>query len=351
MGALIVATAVQASETVTYTYDALGRLVKVDHSGTVNDDLVSSYQYDAAGNRTLVQVTSLNCPVGILDGQTLNGTVEDDVLQGGAGNDSLYGSSGNDRLYGHDGDDLLTGAWGFDELYGGTGSDALYGNDGNDQLDGGAGADCMSGGDGHDVYVVDSVNDVTLEGGSSGNDTVESSVDYGLRTHIERLVLTGTAGIDGRGNTGDNVLTGNSGANLLNGGRGDDRIDGGAGNDRIYGSEGDDSLTGGSGNDDFLFNTAPEADNVDRIYDFSPGSDRIRIARYAYTAIGALGTLDSARFRIGTAAADSDDRIIYDPTSGQVYYDPDGSGAAAAIHFATVNPGTALAYADFNVYD
>lgn len=46
-----------ASETTTYTYDAHGRLVAVDHDGTVNDNVSVSYSYDKAGNRTNVTVT------------------------------------------------------------------------------------------------------------------------------------------------------------------------------------------------------------------------------------------------------------------------------------------------------
>lgn len=48
----VIATAALASETITYTYDAHGRLVKVAHSGTVNNNVVSNYSYDNANNRT-----------------------------------------------------------------------------------------------------------------------------------------------------------------------------------------------------------------------------------------------------------------------------------------------------------
>lgn len=43
-----------ATETKTYTYDALGRLIVVindDHDGNSSDDKVRSYCYDEAGNR------------------------------------------------------------------------------------------------------------------------------------------------------------------------------------------------------------------------------------------------------------------------------------------------------------
>lgn len=46
-----------ASETVTYTYDARGRLVKVERSGTVNNGVKAEYTLDKADNRKNVKVT------------------------------------------------------------------------------------------------------------------------------------------------------------------------------------------------------------------------------------------------------------------------------------------------------
>lgn len=46
-----------ASETVTYTYDARGRLIKVEHNGGVNNGMVANYTLDEAGNREKVKVT------------------------------------------------------------------------------------------------------------------------------------------------------------------------------------------------------------------------------------------------------------------------------------------------------
>lgn len=45
------------SETITYTYDARGRLVLVVRTGTVNNNVQSQYTYDAADNRTNVTVS------------------------------------------------------------------------------------------------------------------------------------------------------------------------------------------------------------------------------------------------------------------------------------------------------
>lgn len=57
-----VAAAAWAAETITYTYDARGRLIKVERSGTVNSNVKSEYKYDKAHNRTNVTVTSPNSP-------------------------------------------------------------------------------------------------------------------------------------------------------------------------------------------------------------------------------------------------------------------------------------------------
>lgn len=58
--ALATTTAVIASETITYTYDARGRLVKVERSGTVNNNVSAEYKYDRGDNRTNVNVVSPN---------------------------------------------------------------------------------------------------------------------------------------------------------------------------------------------------------------------------------------------------------------------------------------------------
>ena len=46
-----------ASETITYTYDARGRLVKVERAGTVNDGAKTEYEHDHAHNRKRAKTT------------------------------------------------------------------------------------------------------------------------------------------------------------------------------------------------------------------------------------------------------------------------------------------------------
>jgi RHS Repeat len=57
------ATLCHAAETITYNYDAKGRLVKVVRSGTVNNGVQTTYTHDKANNRKTVVVTgSTNAP-------------------------------------------------------------------------------------------------------------------------------------------------------------------------------------------------------------------------------------------------------------------------------------------------
>ena len=52
-----IAVPASATETVTYTYDARGRLIKVVHTGTVNNNETTEYEHDKADNRKRVKTT------------------------------------------------------------------------------------------------------------------------------------------------------------------------------------------------------------------------------------------------------------------------------------------------------
>ena len=61
--ALLIGALAFAAETITYTYDAKGRLIKVVHTGTVNNNLTTDYTHDKANNRkTVVTTNSPNPP-------------------------------------------------------------------------------------------------------------------------------------------------------------------------------------------------------------------------------------------------------------------------------------------------
>lgn len=56
--ALFLAVPAHAGETITYSYDARGRLVQVARSGTINNGVTSTYTIDKADNRTNVTVST-----------------------------------------------------------------------------------------------------------------------------------------------------------------------------------------------------------------------------------------------------------------------------------------------------
>jgi len=57
LAAVIAASPASAAETITYTYDARGRLVKVERTGTVNNGVTTDYVIDKADNRTTKTTT------------------------------------------------------------------------------------------------------------------------------------------------------------------------------------------------------------------------------------------------------------------------------------------------------
>jgi YD repeat-containing protein len=59
---VLVGLSASESETTKYSYDARGRLVKVERSGTVNNGVRADYGYDKGDNRTNVNVVSPNGP-------------------------------------------------------------------------------------------------------------------------------------------------------------------------------------------------------------------------------------------------------------------------------------------------
>ncbi|WP_151717224.1 calcium-binding protein [Gemmobacter serpentinus] len=249
----------------------------------------------------------------------LQGMGGNDTLLGGDGNDTLDGGTGNDRLKGGTGNDVLRGGNGHDLLQGGSGNDTLDGGIGNDRLEGGAGSDLLRGGVGNDLLQGGSGND-TLEGGS-GNDRLE-------------------------GGAGNDQLRGGVGNDILQGGSGNDTLWGDAGNDTLQGGTGADLLTGGAGADAFVFGALSEGGDI--ITDFISGTDTIRIS----TALGgglSVGVLPGAAFHIGPVGHASD-RIIWHPSDNTVWFDVDGTGAAAPVLLATLQPGATLTTQDIIVF-
>ena len=285
-------------------------------------------------------------------------TVASGVIKDSAGNN--WSGSGTNPYDFTTAPNTLNGSEGNDTLTGSTGVDLMYGGAGNDTLNGGAGNDSMLGGAGNDTYFVDSTSDRVYETTTTsssnttdagGTDRIFSTVSLSLDAYngvrfVENLTLTGTAAINGTGNTLNNTLTGNSAANTLNGGAGNDTLNGGLGND---------ILTGGTGIDYFDFTSVLNgATNVDTITDFNRADDFIRLDNAVMAGLGTrTGALSETAFFSGAgraAAEDTSDRIIYNTSTGDLYYDADGTGNSDAIKIALIGTSSSrpvLDHTDF----
>ena len=213
----------------------------------------------------------------------------------------------------------------------------LVGNTGNNTLNGGAGADSMAGGTGNDTYVVDNVGDIILEAAGEGTDLVQSSVTTTLSANVENLTLTGSAAINGTGNTLANVMLGNSGANTLDGGTGSDTLDGGDGNDIILGGLGDDLIDGASGGGNDTITGGAGADTItvtggnDRLRYLSTGDVLDRIIGFDNDPAGGgqdVVDLDALFDSLGVAAASRAGRVQLVDTGPDVRVDIDADGGA-----------------------
>lgn len=254
--------------------------------------------------------------------------------------DSLSGEGGDDTLAGNDGNDVLSGGSGRDAIHGGSGIDTgSYATSGTRVIAStstGIAVDWLLGDggwvDAANAEILDSIEN--LEGGA-GNDTLYGDAEANS--------------LDG--NDGNDQLYGLTGNDDLMGGDGRDYLQGGAGNDTLAGGLGNDTLAGGNGADSFRFDTLPNAlANLDTIADFANTIDQIVLENEVFTAFTAPGALPSGSFMSGAGlaiAADANDHVIYDATTGAIFYDSDGNGVELPVQFATLSGHPLLAASDF----
>jgi Ca2+-binding RTX toxin-like protein len=181
----------------------------------------------------------------------------------------------------------------------------------------------------------------------AGSDTGDVSIDRSQTGNA----LTGTGlgeifvGRDGTGST----INANAGNDVLIGGNAGDALNGGAGNDLLAGYGGTDVLNGGAGADHFRF-SAP-SDGLDGVVDFSTADgDLIEILGAAFGGLSS-GALAPSLFvsNAGGNFTDSTQRFAFDTTTKTLYYDSDGSSAAAQIALAHLENGANLSSTDIYV--
>ena len=255
---------------------------------------------------------------------------------GNGGNNLILAGNGSDTLYGLDGDDTLNGGSG------------EFGADGND------GKDSLIGGNGNDTYRLKfyfstlggSVSDTVVEGVDGGFDTIEafhSGVDLNLYSNVEALNNSYYSG------SGVVKLGSYARGNAL-----DNRLVTGIGEDRLDGGNGHDTLTGGAGKDQFIFGSSPgtgtyfDAESSDVVTDFTRGSDKLALNFWSFQALG-NGNISAAAFKVisGGGTVDASDRLLYDQTTGQLFYDRDGNGVAERWQIAVIANYAQLSVTDF----
>lgn len=206
---------------------------------------------------------------------------------------------------------------------------------------------------GYDMGLAAGTYTVTFSGSGFATTTQQATigtrnVKLDLVDPVASSTITGTSEANTlSGTSGSDVIFGLGGADKLYGRAGADQLNGGAGNDRLWGGSGADVLSGGTGADIFVFDTS-FVGAVDRITDFSPADDTVRLENAIFTGL-VTGGLSTAAFYAGTKAHDATDRVIYDGGTGALYYDADGTGTMAAQQFAQLTPGLAVTHADFYI--
>lgn len=319
--------------------------------------------------------------VGGLRGDVLIGNDLDNIIHGNDGNDQIFGGVGNDVISGGKDGDKLDGGIGVntldytaspasvkinlstntgsggdatgdtfyffqivdgssyaDTLIGGLAAEILNGNNANDTLKGYGGADTLDGGAGADKLY-----------GGAGKDTASyANAVKGVVANLSEASLNTN---DAKGDTYSSIenLLGSSCNDKLTGSTVANKIWGGVGNDKLYGGLGHDLLIGGSGKDKFIFDTELGSTNIDKVDDFIDKDDTIWLDDGIFAAAGTVGDLASGAFYAGTKAHDSSDRIVYDKTTGKLWYDVDGTGATAAVQFALIDKALTLTASHFDI--
>ena len=294
-----------------YVVDNVGDVVNETGTGG-SDEIYTSISYSIENNLNIEGIIIRNEVGGIevignsLDNFLVDNEENDDGSTGAS--NVLRGRAGNDSFY-------------FNENY--ASGDFAYGDEGNDTFYVEYASATMYGGTGDDTWDMWYGGGPIIEFADEGTDTVITMTDYTLGANLENLVIDPfDLDLDFFENTG----TGNG----LN-----NRIEVIAHYATIVGLGGDDvlisdrarttDLWGGDGADQLYVDALA---GVTTLHDFEHNIDTLVLHGDTALAIPD-GDLAANRFHTGTAAQTAAHRIIYDTSTGNLYYDADGSGAGA----------------------
>ncbi|NMG28688.1 hypothetical protein [Aromatoleum evansii] len=280
---------------------------------------------DLDGANLLWSVVEWDGLIGTLGNDKLVGTADDDVIDGNAGNDTVKAGEGHDLIYMGKGNDNVHAGNGDNIVFAEVG--LVDDDDGNDRVTAGGGDDFIASGTGNDIVKAGDGNNVVI--GGEGNDIITTGAGNDI---IDPDGYYVEDGVESSGN--DTIRTG-------------------AGDDLIFLGEGEDKVWGGTGSDTFVFDklfTPPSETvfkqdgtqvvktSVHRINDFDATVDKLG---FDVEEFESLAGFTAANFFKGAGASPNqtgaDDFLIYDTTSGKLYYDADGNGQeSSAVLLAIV---------------
>jgi Ca2+-binding RTX toxin-like protein len=244
-------------------------------------------------------------------------------------NDKLIGTNRDDVLYGLGGNDTLDGRKGDDDLIGGDGNDTFLGrSDGNDAIHGGKGIDTVS------YAKATAAISAVLNGEGNGSALKGGAID--ALKDIERVVgsqFADTIGFDDA-----------KGAYAF----------GGKGIDTLYAYGG---VVRGDDGTDNLFLLEGFADTIwlqrnkgaDTVHFFDSDRDTIWLDGDEFDLGGAVGYTEFVTPGSGHAPVGTKAQLIFDANSTELYYDPDGTGAAPAELIAHFTSSDQLRVINFEI--
>jgi Ca2+-binding RTX toxin-like protein len=193
-----------------------------------------------------------------------------------------------------------------------TGNDlgnSIFGSVANNVIDGGLGQDNMWGFTGDDTYYVDNVWDSVHENAGEGHDIIFSTIDQTLAANVEDLSLDGGSAVYGTGNALNNTIYGNAGNNVLNGRAGIDELSGLGGNDTFV-------FQAGEANGDSVYEFAGNGAATGDVLQFvgygtaAQGATLTFLSGDAWRITSADGTIQETIHLIGAPTIDASDYVF-----------------------------------------
>jgi Ca2+-binding RTX toxin-like protein len=329
------------------TKGSSGSQMNVDYS-SLSDDVVLDITGQSSGN-----ITAGDGSINSVDYSGIYRL----SLRTGSGNDNLGSSSlrisGPYKLSAGAGNDTLSGGILSDSLEGGSGNDvfnpiASFGS-----------SDTVSGGSGRDTLFVNLgfANAARSSFDGQGGGRISGTTYSVSYTSVEQLNIVGSQGHDEfAGASGNDTIQGAGGNDRINGNAGRDEIFGGSGFDRLQGGVGNDTISGGSELDTFEFGGAGLSFSMigrDTILDFD--RDTVSLSQETFTDLVSLGALVSEQFAVVssyTQAARSEALIVYNASSGVLFYNQNGSATGfgdGGGSFAILKGLPEISVSNFNV--